>query len=75
LRGLFGKFNPSSGDLVFSRTGELLGIMANNTYCVRLRNAAAMAGFELGPQIRNQGTAETISSLYSMVAGLPYKLQ
>jgi len=75
LRGLFGKFNPSSGDLVFSRTGELLGIMANNTYCMRLRNASALAGFELGPQIRNQGTAETISSLYTMVAGLPYKLQ
>ena len=33
LKGLFGKFNPSRGDLVFSRTGELLGIMANSTYC------------------------------------------
>ncbi len=75
LRGLFGKFNPNSGDLVFSRTGELLGVMANNTYCVRLRNANVQAEFSLGPQIRNQGTAETISSLYSMVAGMPYKLQ
>jgi membrane protein involved in colicin uptake len=75
LRGLFGKFNPSSGDLVFSRMGELLGIMANNTYCVRLRNASASAAFELGPQIRNEGTSETISTLYAMVAGLPFKLQ
>jgi hypothetical protein len=25
LKGLFGKFNPSRSDLVFSRTGELLG--------------------------------------------------
>ncbi len=75
LRGLFGKFNPSSGDLVLSRTGELLGVMANNTYCVRVRNAAATAGFTLGPDIRNQGTSETISTLYAMVAALPYKLQ
>jgi len=35
LKGLFGKFNPSRGDLVFSRTGELLGIMVNNIYCLR----------------------------------------
>ena len=33
LRGLFGKFNPSRGDLVFSRTGDLLGVMVNGTYC------------------------------------------
>ena len=37
LKGLFGKFNPSRGDLVFSRTGELLGIMVNNTYCLTIR--------------------------------------
>src|SRR5262249_22142690 len=33
LKGLFGKFNPSRGDLVFSRNGELLGVMANANYC------------------------------------------
>jgi len=75
LRGLFGKFNPSSGDLVVSRTGELLGVMANNTYCVRLHGTGASAGFELGPKIRNEGTSETLSALYATVAGLPYKLQ
>jgi hypothetical protein len=26
IKGLFGKFNPSSGDLVFSKKGEVLGI-------------------------------------------------
>src|SRR5205814_455896 len=31
-KGLFGKFNPSRGDLVLSKTGELLGVMANGTY-------------------------------------------
>ena len=40
LKGLFGKFNPSRGDLVFSRAGELLGIMVNNTYCLTIRNFA-----------------------------------
>ena len=33
-----GKFNPAKGDLVFSQTGELLGIMANNKYCLVIQN-------------------------------------
>ena len=51
LKGLFGQFNPSRGDLVFSRTGELLGVMANSTYCMVLRNfqrAAATFQFRAG---------------------------
>ena len=40
LKGLFGKFNPSRGDLVFSRTGELLGVMANGTYCLMMHEFA-----------------------------------
>ena len=32
-----GKFNPAKGDLVFSQTGELLGIMVNNKYCLVLK--------------------------------------
>jgi hypothetical protein len=31
LKLLFGKFNPSTGDLVFSESGDLLGVMANST--------------------------------------------
>ena len=49
LKGLFGKFNPSRGDLVFSRTGELLGIMVNNTYCLTVRDFNAAATICLRP--------------------------
>jgi hypothetical protein len=52
LKGLFGKFNPSRGDLVFSRTGELLGIMANNTYCLLMHNFNGMATFNFGQDVR-----------------------
>lgn len=75
LKGLFGKFNPSSGDLVFSRTGDLLGVMANNTYCIMIQNFAAAATFRFGADARGQPIAETLSSLYSTIAGLPFKLQ
>jgi hypothetical protein len=75
LKGLFGKFNPSSGDLVLSRTGDLLGVMANNSYCAIIRRFDAAATFRFGAASRNQPTAQTLSTLYSYVADLPFKLQ
>ena len=75
LRGLFGKFNPSSGDLVFSQSGDLLGIMVNNNYCLLVRGFDPGETLHFGPQGHNQPTAETLSSLYAVVSQLPYKLQ
>jgi hypothetical protein len=38
LGGLFSKrMNPGKGDIVISRTGELLGIMVNSKYCLIIR--------------------------------------
>ena len=75
LRGLFGKFNPSRGDLVFSRNGELLGVMANSTYCMMLDNLDAAAKVQFGQDVRQQRMGATLAQLYSMVTGLPNKLQ
>ncbi len=75
LKGLFGKFNPSRGDLVFSRTGELLGVMANNTYCVMIKNFKPCATFQLSQDMSSQKTGERLTHLYSLIAALPYKLQ
>ena len=75
LKGLFGKFNPSRGDLIFSRSGELLGIMANNTYCLVLHDFTAAATFQFGPDVRAQHTGETLSRLYDRVFHLPPYLQ
>ena len=75
LKGLFGKFNPSSGDLVFSKTGALLGVMANNNYCVMIRGFTPAATFRFGPDGRHQPTAQTLSALYAVVSEMPYKLQ
>jgi hypothetical protein len=75
LKGLFGKFNPSRGDLVFSRTGELLGVMANSTYCVMIKNFDATATFQFAPDVRKQETGATLARLYGLITRLPYKLQ
>jgi len=75
LKGLFGRFNPSRGDLVFSRTGELLGIMVNNTYCLTIRAFAPAATFAFGRDLSNQHTGGTLSQLYGYVFQLPLRLQ
>ena len=75
LKGLFGKFNPSSGDLVFSRTGELLGIMANGTYCLVLHDFSADVSFPFGRDLRARHTGDELSQLYSYVFNLPARLR
>jgi hypothetical protein len=75
LKGLLGKFNPSRGDLVFSKTGELLGIMVNSTYCMMIRNFDAGATFRFGGDVRAQHTGETLSGLCAQVLQMPLKLQ
>jgi hypothetical protein len=75
VKGLFGKFNPSKGDFVFSKTGELLGVMANSSYCLMIQNFNTAATFAFGQDVRQQHTGEALSRLYSLVFGLPFKLQ
>jgi hypothetical protein len=33
-----GKFDPGKGDLVFAKSGEVLGIMVNNDYAFHVQN-------------------------------------
>ena len=75
LKGLFGKFNPDRGDLVFSRAGELLGIMVNNTYCLSIRNFAQAASIPFDADLRDHHTSGTLSQLYLAVFSLPLRLQ
>jgi hypothetical protein len=75
LRGLFGKFNPSSGDLVFSKNGELLGMMVNDTYCLMVHQLDPAATFQFGDDVRAQHTGQTLARLYSVVNDMPFKLQ
>ena len=75
MKGLFGKFNPSRGDLVFSRTGDLLGIMVNGTYCLMLHEFAAAGTLQFGKDARGQHTATILAEMFSYVFQLPSKLQ
>jgi hypothetical protein len=44
-----GKFNPAPGDLVFSQTGDLIDIMANNKYCRVITNTTPVNAILFGP--------------------------
>ncbi|MDR3457377.1 MAG: hypothetical protein P4N60_08025 [Verrucomicrobiae bacterium] len=75
LKGLFGKFNPSRGDLVFSRRGELLGIMVNNTYCLTIKDVSAAATIPFGEDLRPRPTGKLLAELYGQVFRMPLRLQ
>jgi hypothetical protein len=75
LKGLFGKFNPSRGDLVFTRTGELLGIMVNGEYCAVLNKVVPTRTIQLGNDVSGQQTGQTLSQLYDRIFQMPQKLQ
>lgn len=75
FRGLFGKFNPSRSDLVLTMTGELLGIMANSTYCIVIHNFKAAETLKFGDNMRAQRSAEMLSQFHLQITQLPLKLQ
>jgi hypothetical protein len=75
FKRIFGDFAPKRGDLVFAKTGELLGIMVNNDYCVVLKNFAPAKTVQAGPDIRNQTTSALFNDIIARVRSMPVKLQ
>lgn len=72
---LVGKFLPSRGDLVFSKTGELLGVMANKEYCLMLDDLSASRTIRTGTSIASQQPAQLLSQLYNRILNMPFRLQ
>lgn len=67
-----GEFAPSRGDLVFSKTGELIGMMVNNEYCALIDNflpGATLQFNDLG------GSGRTLLRMNERVINLPQRLR
>jgi hypothetical protein len=75
FKRLFGDFSPSRGDLVFSKSGELLGIMVNRDYCVLLGDFTPMVTIATGDGKPAQPTGALLDSLSSRVLQMPPELQ
>ena len=69
---LVGKFNPSRGDLVFSKSGDLLGVMVNKQYCVLLASLEPAGIITTGTSPR---TAQILSRMHSYISQLPESMR
>lgn len=76
FRRLFGDFSPNRGDLVLSKTGELLGVMVNNDYCVVIGafaiNSTIYTGYDL---LSRQPTSALLDTQFGRYRALPLRLQ
>jgi hypothetical protein len=75
FKRLFGDFAPSRGDLVLSKTGELLGIMVNNDYCALVTKVRPLHTLAAGDDVSEENTAGVLNALDARVRALPLKLQ
>jgi len=72
---LFGEIAPKQGDLVFSKTGELIGIMVNSDYCAVLGNFTPVYTLKTGDNPSDPKTSTILSEAYTRLMRLPLKLQ
>ena len=75
FKRLFGDFAPSRGDLVFSKSGELLGIMVNSDYCLLLGDFTPMVTIASGEEKPAEKTGGLLDSLSERVRQMPIELQ
>ncbi len=75
IKKLVGEFTPSAGDLVFSKTGELLGVMVNSDFCAVIDNFLATKTIKTGDNTRDQHTSEVMTAMISRLQRLPFRLQ
>ena len=74
FKRLAGNFSPSRGDLVFSRSGELLGIMVSSNYCAIVSSFSPARSLTLGDTTA-QGTGKLIDDMGARYRSLPFRLQ
>ena len=75
FKRLFGDFAPARGDIVFSQSGEILGIMVNSDYCMLLKDFTPLETFRSGDDTRGQQTESVLASLDARVRGMAPELQ
>jgi hypothetical protein len=75
FKRMFGDFATSAGDLVFSKSGELLGIMVNSDYCLLLGDFTPMVTIPAGEDKPTQHLGSLLDSLSARVMQMPIELQ
>ncbi|MCH6255819.1 hypothetical protein MLD52_04625 [Puniceicoccaceae bacterium K14] len=68
---MFGEFSPSKGDLVLSKTGELLGVMVDREHCVIVSELLVADSLGIGAQFDRDALKDVVSSLKDRYSDLP----
>ncbi|KXU38089.1 hypothetical protein AXK11_01220 [Cephaloticoccus primus] len=74
IKRLLGNFSPSRGDLVFSKSGQLLGIMVNKDYCALVTQLSTRLRIRAGDDIRAQKTSTILNAAGARYRALPVNL-
>ena len=75
IKHLIGEFTPTAGDLVFAKTGELIGIMVNSDYCAVVDNFLSVKTIKAGDDTLDQHTGKLLAEMNSRLLRLPSRLQ
>jgi len=75
VRRLFGDFSPSRGDLVLSKTGELLGVMVSNDTCALINNFLPQRALPLGADVKATPTGPVLEAVAKRYFALPQSLK
>jgi len=70
-----GKFNPSRGDLVFAKSGEIIGLMVNKEYCALLSDLVPTAAIPTGPNLNAESVGAQLSRMDAALRRLPEPLR
>jgi hypothetical protein len=74
VKHLLGDFTPSRGDLVFSKSGEFLGLMVSSDYCAIMSVIVPSRTVKLG-DTSSQSTSKLLSEMEARFRSLPFKMQ
>lgn len=72
---LFGELAPKPGDLVFSKNGDLIGLMVNADYCAVLGSFRPAQTLQAGADVVQPKTGPILSELTARWRSMPLKLQ
>jgi hypothetical protein len=74
IKLITGEFTPSRGDLVFSKTGEVLGIMVSSDYCAVLGSFTPARSLQLG-DTSSQPVERILTELAAKLETMPFRMQ
>ncbi len=68
---IFGDFSPGTGDVVFSKTGDWVGLMVSSDTAPLIENLSVNGSVDLGEAFNAETTRRTLSARASALARLP----